>query len=234
MSKRERDLIEDAFLYAYPNPERTGCAPENERPALLRALARKELPIGHPYGEHLGRCSPCFQEFVPFRDAYKAERERVRFFQAAAAVILVVASSVAGYVLTRKPSESPAAPIARRVVPPRLAETWTTIALNYEDASAPRGFERRQAVIEQHAPRKPDALRIYLPLGSDDGRYQIQVRKGSKDGSSLQTWSGAASVQDGDTILEVNADLSAFAPGHYMLAYRHADASWRLVPLMID
>ena len=73
-----------------------------------------------------------------------------------------------------------------------------------------------------------------LPLGSDDGQYEIEIVGGSTAGNAATPWNGTARIQEGITILEVRADLTGFAPGHYMIAYRHGDASWRTVPLMIQ
>jgi len=77
-------------------------------------------------------------------------------------------------------------------------------------------------------------LKIELPFASDDGQYQVQIRTGQSDETVLKSWDGVATIKHGYTLLEVNADLSGLAPGQYILAYRHADASWRLVSLHIE
>jgi hypothetical protein len=110
---------------------------------------------------------------------------------------------------------------------------WTAVRLDYEDASPTRGAEPQRIIREQSVPRKPSALKISLPLGSDDGQYQIEIRSPVGD-SVLNAWSGVARIQDGHTILDVNADLSGIAPGHYVFAFRHANASWRSVPLRVE
>jgi hypothetical protein len=233
MRNREPDVVEDAFLNAYPNPARIGCLPDNERPAVLRSLARKELPIDHPYREHLGHCSPCFREFVPYRDAYRTERARARFLRiAAVAAMVLIAVSLAVYLLMRKPAGL--TPVARNPVISTPADNWAAVTLDYRDASPLRGAEPQRIVREQSAPRKRDALKIVLPFGSDDGQYEIEIVGGPTEPSGAKAWNGAARIQDGLTILEVKADLSGFSPGHYMLAYRHGDASWRTVPLIVE
>jgi hypothetical protein len=234
MGNREPDMIDEVFLRGFPNPERAGCLPESERSGMLRALARKELPIHHPHRKHLGRCSPCFQEFVPLRDAYKTERVRARNRSIASVVLLLVASSVGVYVLVHKPTGLAPAQGPQNVAAARPTVKWTAVRLDYEDASPTRGAEPQRIVKEQSAPRKLAALKIFLPLGSDDGEYQIEVRRGSAEASALKAWTGVARIEDGHTILDVNTDLSGFAPGHYVLAIRHADASWRSVPLLIE
>lgn len=234
MANREPDLIDEVFLRAFPNPERVGCLPETERSRTLRALAHKELPIDHPHREHLGHCSRCFKEFVPFRDAYRAERARARSRTIASVVLLLVASSLGVYVLVHKPTGLAPVKWPQNVVAVRPTVKWTAVGLDYEDASPSRGAEPQRIATEQSAPRKLAALKISLPLGSNDGQYQIEIRSGLAEDSALKGWSGVARIEDGHTILDVNADLSDFAPGHYVLAFRRAEASWRSVPLRIE
>jgi hypothetical protein len=228
MRDPEPDPVEQAFLYAYPNEDRVGCPPESQRPATLEALARKELPIDHPLREHLGQCSPCFREFVVFRDAVRAERARARSLRLAAAVaLLLIGGSLATYVFVRKPAPQVASHNHASIPP-------TEVALNYEDISATRGEAPQRSTAEQRAPRKLDDLTIRLPFGSDDGMYQVQIRRDATEAAVLKTYTGVATIRDGHTTLDVSADLSLLPPGHYVLAFRHADASWRFAPLTLQ
>jgi hypothetical protein len=228
MRDREPDLVEQAYLYAYPNEDRVGCPPESQRSATLEALARKQLPIDHPLREHLGQCSPCFREFVVFRNVLRAERARARSLRfAAAAALLLIGGSLATYMFVRKPAP-PVASHNHVSIPP------TEVALNYEDISPIRGEAPQRTTAEQRAPRKLDALEIRLPFGSDDGMYQVQIRNGGADGAVLQTYTGSATIRDGHTTLDINADFSTLPPGPYVLAFRHADASWRFAPLTLE
>jgi hypothetical protein len=47
------------FAQIHPNPERSGC------PGLwfLFAMAKRQLPDGHPAYLHLEECSPCYREY---------------------------------------------------------------------------------------------------------------------------------------------------------------------------
>jgi hypothetical protein len=228
MRDREPDLVEQAYLYAYPNEDRVGCPPVSQRSATLEALARKELPIDHPLREHLGQCSPCFREFVVFRDAFRAERARARSLRfATAAALVLIGGSLATYMFVREPS-LPGEPHNRASAPP------TEVALNYEDISPIRGEAPPTSTAEQRAPRKLDALRIRLPFGSDDGVYRVQIRNGGTEGAVLKTYTGPATIRDGHTTLDINADFSTLPPGHYVLAFRHADASWRFAPITLE
>src|SRR4051794_14631310 len=79
------DPFEDAFLHAYPNPERKGC-PGN---TVLKGLASKQLPIGHPARMHITQCSPCFREFREF-EAQHRRSARVRSYTTIAALFFIV------------------------------------------------------------------------------------------------------------------------------------------------
>jgi len=91
------DPIEEAYLYAHPNPGRIGCP----SPEVLSGLARKVLPISHPARRHLGDCSPCYQEFKRFEaQDQKAQAERkLSFLLMAAAALLVVCGLSIGKVI---------------------------------------------------------------------------------------------------------------------------------------
>lgn len=59
------DEIDEMFGYANPNRKRVGCPPAD----ILSALAKRELPIGHPWYEHLVHCSPCYRAVRAFQQA---------------------------------------------------------------------------------------------------------------------------------------------------------------------
>ncbi len=119
---------------------------------------------------------------------------------------------------------------------PQPTPAWNEVALNYEDLSSIRGVPDRNEMPrkEQRAPVKRDLLVISLPLGSDDGEYSVQIRKTSVESSAIKAYTGVAAIREGHTTLRVNADLLDLEPGHYVLAFRHADASWRLAPLRLE
>ena len=60
--ENEMDLL---FGRAHPNPTREGCPPAD----LLMRLAHRELPIGDPAYDHIGKCSPCYQELRTIQQA---------------------------------------------------------------------------------------------------------------------------------------------------------------------
>src|SRR3954453_2892529 len=63
--RRMLELLEQAALHDYPNPERKGC-PGSE---FLQRLAtdRASIDLDDPRLNHIARCSPCYREFLSYR-----------------------------------------------------------------------------------------------------------------------------------------------------------------------
>jgi hypothetical protein len=223
-------LLQDFTLEAYPNPEREGCPGS---PAL-REMAALPTPAAHTLFAHVSKCSPCLREMLDERRGMLSRRRRTRVVVVAAACI--AAGLGITYVLTHKPTVDRTESARTPHVAPQPTPGWNEVALNYEDLSSARGMPDRnqRPGKEQRAPVKRDLLVISLPLGSDDGEYSVQIRKTSGESSAVKTYTGVAAISGGRTILRVNADLSDLQPGHYVLAFRHADASWRVAPLRLE
>jgi hypothetical protein len=81
----------------------------------------------------------------------------------------------------------------------------------------------------QRLPRKSHiSLSIYLPLGSDEGQYEIRLlRKATQLNQPVRTYEGTATIQGGLTVLPIVADLSALQPATYVIAFRRRNESWR-------
>ena len=64
------------LLVGFPNPDRIGC-PGSE---TLKAIAfrKLDLPRSSQYIDHFGECSPCFSEYIAFREqAQRTKRVRL-------------------------------------------------------------------------------------------------------------------------------------------------------------
>lgn len=88
--ENELDLL---FGRAHPNPTREGCPPAQ----LLMRLARRELPIGDPAYDHIGKCSPCYQELRSMQQADTARlAAAVKRKRLAYAAVAVLGLAIAG------------------------------------------------------------------------------------------------------------------------------------------
>src|SRR5215210_1856383 len=62
--------IDELFGNANPNPDRIGCPPPKELPAL----ARRERPIDDPAYDHLADCSACYRKVRGLQQARARQR----------------------------------------------------------------------------------------------------------------------------------------------------------------
>jgi hypothetical protein len=221
------DPIEELLLRAYPNPERTGC-PGSE---TIRALANKEFAHGHPSWEHVWKCSPCFAEFRELRDARlarerSARRARITYLGAIAAVILVCLGGALALLFSNR----------NRIVPPgpQTPTRPTAAILNLEGTlrSAEKGGDGSEAGI-QRLPRRAVELTVYLPRGSEDGDYALELLD-SHNGMLLSA-AGKAQIERGLTRFTVFVDLVKVSPGTYTVRSRRVpDGGWHSSKVTVE
>jgi hypothetical protein len=239
----ESELIRKFFGTAFPNPDRIGC-PDRR---VLWAIATNTLPADDPARLHLASCSPCFAEVQEVKNQLEREaaRRKKRTMLVAAAAVAIVIGAITGSVLwsvrERARSEPVAKAPANTVIPTetpekpqeakRSSSTPYEIALDLRPWSRIRGEDDVKAPLLR-VPAQLLKLRLTLPLGSDDGVYDLEIRP-ALGAEALKTSKGNATIRNGDTRIEVEFDLSGIPAGRYTLLYRHADASWHEVPIVV-
>ena len=188
----------------FPNPERIGC-PGAE---VLKKIAYRKMPLSEAEAwlDHLGSCSPCYNDFSRFREA--SQRDRSRTLLAVAASILLVAT-VAGWALLRNRNDNP--------------PTQTAI-LDLRNRSVARGAETNPDEPPLELTRTAKNLKILLPLGSSDGPYDVRIVTPS--GEELAASSGTAKLNDHITSLEVVLPRDSLRSGKYLLQLRKPQLSW--------
>jgi hypothetical protein len=77
----------------FPNPERVGCPGTS----ILEGIASHRIPLAEAekWLDHLGSCSPCFQEFT----AIRSQRRRRRTLKWGGGLALLVVSLVLWFML---------------------------------------------------------------------------------------------------------------------------------------
>jgi hypothetical protein len=215
--KQVKRVLQEALLRNYPNPERKGC----RGPEILREMAAREFPDEHPFwNEHVSECSPCYREFLDFRReiAGREVRQRRNTRLAIAAVIVLIIGAGSIYLSRRAPDQTSGSqsPVLSAV-------------LNLESESISRSPSGSPSIAGevQRIPRGRLALSIYLPTGSEAGQYDVQVLTTVSDQTPLATSSGAATIENGLTILRIAPDLSALDAGTYILSIRRGTGPWR-------
>ena len=235
-------LLNRELAEGFPNPDRAGC-PD---PELLQRVARHQVPISEidPWIDHLGSCSECFGEFNRLKQASGARLRRVILCAATACVVLAMG------ILWRYVGRGPSTPTpvaegaarnpavvkgdqrGRQDVASTAADRKPFEVILNLTRSATRG---EKSANDSHVIRVPALLlecRMTLPLGSSDGLYYVQVQRAVRR-EVLKTAQGNATINHGDVRLDVELDLSNMLAGRYLLSYRHAGESWRLVPIVI-
>jgi hypothetical protein len=232
-----KHVLQEAILRNYPNPERKGCpgAP------ILKEVAGQKLPFEHQRWEHISHCSPCYREFLEFRNevlqrrAHEKRRSRVLLAGAAGLFVIV---AIAYWTARNRPPLNPSPQVVEQPAvsppappPPQPEPPIVTAVLNLESESTTRTLPQPgiPAVVGelQRVPRGRLALSIYLPLGSQPGSYEIHLLKTQSDSTPLATFSGTAKIENGLTVLRISPDFSSQVPGTYIIAIRHEKESWR-------
>ncbi len=243
--QEEKELLrsgEDVLLSDFPNPDRLGC-PGKE---LLRTLASRSqsLPLAdrNRYLDHMTCCSPCFSEFSAFVDQ---ARYRKRLAVVGLCAVLLLTLGLTAWLTIsqwkskpvdpithkppstepeRKPQEQKAPEPEPQQQRPEIAiqqpqpKIYRDVILDVRDQSVARGetpkLERKYPTI----PRGLLSLSIYLPFGSEPGKYHLTIYK--DPARPLLSTSGDARIRQGITIVRIKVDTSQMERGAYVLESR--------------
>jgi hypothetical protein len=217
-------LLQAAALKAYPNPERIGC-PGNP---TLEEIAKTPNPSDHPVYDHVATCSPCLGEMLELRKrrvlALAAWRRRRLALIVGAAAALII--SILSFYLIQGHQKRP-----RHLRPVETAFDDRAIPedevgrLDFSNTSAERGAssDRPKAQSVRSNVRE---LVIDLPVGSELGRYDLEIRnavtlKSEVEASRTKVLPG----QGGNLVLKALVDLSKLSAGQHIAAWRQAHQS---------
>lgn len=220
-----QDIVQQAILREFPNPERKGCSGTES----LRQLANRPRPTRDAVWEHVTHCSPCYREFLDLRTQVKSQRERQRRIEirrrvlVAAALLVLVGGAVATYEMSQRGYF--------RTAPP--AGTYESASLDLKDRSVSRSVEKQAPKTQPLVlPARRLDLSILLPIGSEPGIYDVQLLK--KIDEPILSASGEATVQQGITVLRAKIDLAGQAAGNYLIGLRQTPSEWTYYPVSIQ
>jgi hypothetical protein len=80
-------------------------------------------------------------------------------------------------------------------------------------------------------PRGLLALTVQLPVGSEAGSYEVEIRKPNQP--AMRAAKAQATIDNGITKLPTNVDTSSLQPGNYEFAWRPVGFNWRYYPVLI-
>jgi hypothetical protein len=206
------DQLEQGVSRDFPNPERVGC-PDS---SVLRDIAYRKLGLAEvqQWLQHLGACSPCFQEFSGFRKE-AANRRRRTYAIAGAAAVLIFA--VAGWLWMR--TQHP-------------GQSTDTEVLDLRKVSAVRGetpIQPDERPLELH--RWVKHLIVDLPFGSEEDEDEVALL--NESGAPILGSSGNARLEGHDVVLRLDMDASKIPPGQYYLGLRHPGTEWTRYPVRV-
>jgi hypothetical protein len=206
------DILRQGLATEFPNPERIGCPGD----ALLKGIAQGKVSLieAEPWLDHLGSCSPCFQEFKEFRRQSAIQRRRVMTWVATAAVLLF---ALGGWLWVR----------ARHSV-----ESTETAVLDLRVRSLARGQSQSDTgQVPLEISRNTKHLVLDLPIGSKEGPYDVGLL--TDTGDQLLRTTGMAELHDHITGLRVDVDLSSIRAGEYSLGVRQPSLEWTRYPIRV-
>jgi hypothetical protein len=222
--RNEQELLGFARTYlsdAFPNPERTGCPPDD----VLRLMAIRPHESDEPVSEHLACCSPCFNAYIGHLTQTRAKARRVTLIRHSAAALGIAAILLfVAYVFFAKHRNAPIVapgnqPLLTAPAAPNQTQTaalYVPVLIDLSSASPTRGSQQS---ILRPAPQtipsnSPVALSLRLPLGSEERPYLITLSAGR---NIVWSESMQARRENGETLLRVHADFKDFPTGNYTL-----------------
>ena len=230
--RQEKNLLKAADAVArseFVNPQREGC-PGSETLGLL-ARRRPSLAESADLIDHIGTCSPCFNEYSRCRAVYKRSiRITYALASAAAVVLLAVAISRSWQSPPGHPAGPPTA-VARSPIP-EVHATPLVLDLRMKGVSRSDTPNRQLDGDPPRLPRGKLSLSILLPIGSEDGMYDVALIDSSRQ--PLLTATGSAKLQDFVEVLPVMLNLADLPPGPYELRIRRAQTPWNAYPILLE
>ena len=193
----------------FPNPDRVGCPGA----AVLEGIASHKTPLSEAekWLDHLGSCTPCFQDFKAIKRKLRARRG---FRFGGGLAILLAALGL--WLLLR----------------PQHTKVGNEIAvLDLRSYSSERGEPSPSNQPPLDIPRATKHLTLYLPIGSKEGRYDVALLRGT--GGEILHATGTARLEDHVVVLRADVDLSHVGSASYFLGIRQAGLEWTRFPIRV-
>ena len=211
------------FRDAFPNSERSGCPSRD----LLVSVSRRSATESDSRRvlDHLSCCSPCFSDYEKLARQNRLARN-LKLLALCASLLLCI--GVATWYYSRQSEQRPQTQpsVAKEQVPPPQPQPLQLATLDLRGQTTVRGEQRPAAGTDAlTVPTRNLELSVYLPLGSEEGDYEIQLL--SEPERPLLARTGAATLVGNDVVLRLRVDLSSIQPGTYTLRLRRPGFSWR-------
>jgi len=248
--KKDKDLLDFAHSYlseAFPNPDRQGCPPD----AALRSLALSPTESEPAVTEHLAACSPCFRRYAELLAQSRSQRaaeEKLSWARVAtwsrshpvlvgAALVCALSIAIGASLLLNRisvpnpPLDTHRAPNPVQPVNPVVA--YSPFSLDLSTLSPVRGSEPTATASHQRipVPSSPLYLTLTLPLASEERSYNVRLTAG---GHAFWSKSAQAHLQEGKTLIRVEADFRQVPVGNYNLEVESSTGIRLVQPVSIE
>lgn len=217
ISKRTDRALHRAFesvvLTQFPNPERNNCPSST----TLRQIAKKRISMSDQAVAHVGSCSPCFAELRQLRRTARRQNTVAVLCTASVAMLLLVWGLFSNFGLWKSS-------------PPPPQSAHVAALLDLRNASGSRSTSSRPTLPPIELPRGLLDLTIYLPVGSESGQYDIELRRRNE---TLAMETAQGTIENGITRLSIIVDTRPIQVGEYQIAWRQRAFEWQYYPIAI-
>jgi hypothetical protein len=233
--QQEQEILAAAskvFRTAFPNSERAGCPP----PITLLSVVRKRCEAGESERifEHMTCCSACFGDYEALLRKERVSRN-LQLLTLCAVLVITIGAAIWFNVFRSAPAVRPSEPLVVQKAPPPAPAPPTPVEIatvDLRNRSTVRGETGSTSeVVVASLPAQPLDLSIFLPIGSEEGQYEVAILRAGNN--PLLAIGGSATLQNRKISLQLRADLTGFAPGRYLLGVRKASFRWAYYPIAV-
>jgi hypothetical protein len=203
----------------------------------LLSVVRKrcEAGKGERILEHLTCCSTCFGEYEDLLRKEKVSRN-LKLLTLCAALVITIGAAIWFHGFRGASPVRPSEPLIVQEAPPATPTPPARVeiaAVDLRNRSAVRGETGSTSgdVVVASLPAQPLDLTIYMPIGSEEGRYEVAIL--SAEGNPLVPGDGSATLQNRKVTMQLRIDLTGLAPGRYLLGVRKASYRWAYYPIAL-
>ena len=196
------ELLSRGLSTDFQNPTRLGCP----HSAVLEGIASHRIPLAEAdqWLEHLGSCSACFAEFTSLRQRLRTRRQIT--LGSTMAIVLVACTLWFSFHFRFAPV------------------TDETAVLDLRDYSVERGRQPHATKPQLVLGRRTRHLVLYLPMGTEEGRYELALL--NDRGDELVRTTGVTQFEKHVVILRAEIDLSSVSRDSYFLGVRRPGLEW--------
>jgi len=212
---RIADAVQRSILRDYPNLNREGCPGDD---VVREVAARTELKKDELW-EHVTHCSPCYAEFLRFKNELRDRRKQKVHTRRSALIAASVAVAAAGGVsvfLLREPQ-------------------IYNVDWDLESQKTFRGLDADRMEGPSGPPLSAPAARLQISLkmrkSSPPGQYVVQFWKTME---APPLFSRTIQFDPQSPSVAIEADLTRATAGSYTLGVRRTDKSdWQYFPVTV-